>query len=285
MSRVAYVNGRFVPHRDARVHVEDRGYQFADGVYEVIGVWKGRLIDEDLHLARLHRSLAETRIAWPTTPRVLRHLLREMIQRNRLGAFGIVYLQITRGVAPRAHAFPAGVASTLVLMARRLPPFDLGRHRLGVAVVGRPDWRWRRCDIKSVALLPNVLAKQEAVENDAFEAWLVDANGFVREGTASNAWIVTGSDTIVTPPATAEILNGVTRVALLARAAGLAVQERPFSLAEAKEAPEAFLTSTTSFVKPVVRIDDQTIGDGRIGPVTEELLGRYLAHLDNESGA
>lgn len=283
MSRIAYVNGRFVPHRDAVVHVEDRGYQFADGVYEVIGVWNGGLIDEDLHLARLDRSLAETRIAWPTSPPVLRHLLREMVARNRLGAFGIVYLQITRGVAARAHAFPTGVKSALVLTARGLPPFDLAAHRRGVAVVSRPDLRWRRCDIKSVALLPNVLAKQEAVENGAYEAWLIDADGFVREGTASNAWIVTGG-TVVTHPADPGILKGVTRVSLLARAAGIAVQERPFSLAEAKEAPEAFLTSTTSLVRPVVRVDDQVIGEGTIGPVTEELLRRYLAHVEGHAG-
>lgn len=278
MAHVAYVNGRYVPLSSAAVNVEDRGFQFADGVYEVIGIHHGRLLDEMPHLMRLERSLAAVRIAWPMPLASLRVVIREMMRRNRLDASGIVYLQVTRGAAPRAHAFPARPRSTLVMTARAIPPFDAERTRQGVAVVTLPDLRWRRCDIKAVSLLPNVLGKQAAVEAGAYEAWLVDDDGNVTEGTSSNAWIVTRDGQLITRQADAGILNGITRqvVERLAGEQGVEVVERPFSVVEAKMAAEAFITSTTSFVKPVVRIDGAQIGDGRIGPLTARMLGYYV---------
>ena len=286
MSRIAYVDGRYLPHRRAGVSVEDRGYQFADGVYEVIAVRGGRLVDEGPHLDRLDRSLAAVRIPWPMTRSALQVTMREMIRRNRIGGFGSIYLQVTRGVAPRNHAFPAGAKPVLVMTARSLPPFDAAAAVRGVAVVSAFDERWHRPDIKSVSLLPNVLAKQQAVEAGAYEAWLVDADGQVTEGTASNAWIVTADGALVTRSADHSILAGITRGSLLRLAAGHGVRltERPFSLAEAKQAREAFLTSTTSWVKAVVRIDGQPIGDGTAGPLTRRLLAWYAAHVDDEAG-
>lgn len=287
MSRIAYVNGRYQPHQVARVHIEDRGYQFADGVYEVFAVYRGVIIDERRHLERLQRSLGETRIGWPVAPASLRAILRRMIRVNRLSGLGSLYLQITRGVAPRNHPFPDGVPSALVITARRLPPIDRQQWRNGVTVITAPDWRWYRCDIKSVALLPNVLGKQQAVEAGAYEAWLLTPEQTVTEGTASNAWIVTGDGVLVTHPADHAILNGVTRLAVLdtARRLGMAVDERPFALAEALSAREAFLTSTTSLIRPVVRIDDTVVGAGAIGPCTEALLHGLWQHFDEQAMA
>jgi D-alanine transaminase len=288
MSRIAYVDGRYVPHRCASVSVEDRGYQFADGVYELVAVIGGRLIDEEQHLDRLQRSLSELRIGWPIGRAPLRLVMREMIRRNRIQGSGALYVQITRGVAPRNHAFPAQADPVLVMTARTLPPFDFGAARRGVKVISAPDERWRRPDIKSISLLPNVLAKQRAIENGAFETWLLDGAGMVTEGTASNAWIVSDTGAVVTHAADRSILAGVTRAAVLRLAAGhgLHLAERPFSLAEAKRAREAFLTSTTSWVKAVVSIDDTRIGDGTAGPLTMRLLDWYGAYVAaNSDGA
>jgi D-alanine transaminase len=281
MGRIAYVNGRYRLHAHAVVHVEDRGYQFADGVYEVIAVQRGRLVDEEPHLSRLSRSLSELRISWPMSPRALRVVIAEVIRRNRIVDSGIVYVQITRGVAPRSHAFPSGAASALVVTARPHPPFDRNAARKGVALITIPDIRWKRCDIKSVSLLPNVLGKQQAIDAGAFDAWMVDSDGAVTEGTASNAWIVSGAGELVTRQASSAILNGITRRAVLdiATDQGCGLVERPFTVAEAKSAAEAFLTSTTSVVKPVVRIDDTIIGDGEIGPLTERILDLYAGHM------
>ena len=286
MGRIAYVNGRYVPHHAARVHVEDRGYQFADGVYEVFAIKNGTLVDAGRHFARLARSLAEIELAWPMAPKAMAAVFANLVRRNRSPAFGALYMQVTRGVAPRNHAFPAGVAPSLVATVRALPPFDRAATRRGVDVVTLPDLRWRRPDIKSVSLLPNVLGKQHAVAAGAYEAWLVDDAGRITEGTASNAWIVTRTGELVTHPADRAILGGVTRIVVieLARAMSLAVAERPFAVAEAKQAAEAFLTSTTSFVKPVVRIDGVAIGDGGIGPVSARLLDAYLAHVETQGG-
>lgn len=286
MGRIAYVGGRYMPHAEAFVHVEDRGYQFADAVYEVIAVHHGRLIDEDEHLERLARSLAELGIAWPLSEPALRFKIRELIRRNRITARGMVYLQISRGVAPRNHAFPKGCAPVLVMTAKTLPPFDYAEASRGVRVITAPDQRWRRCDIKSVSLLANVLARQKAAEAGAFEAWLVDDDGRVTEGTASNAWIVTSDGLLLTHDASYAILNGITRRAVLRIAAdhGVTLREGPFSLAEARSAAEAFLTSTTSLIKPVVRIDDAVIGDGRMGPLTARLLDYYVEHVGEARG-
>lgn len=281
MSRIAYVDGRYVPHTAARVHIEDRGYQFADGVYEVIAVERGRLVDETEHLDRLDRSLAMVRMAWPLARSALRVVLREVVRRNRIDDRGLAYLQVTRGVAPRNHAFPPNARSVLVVTARALPPIDPEAHRHGVAVITIPDLRWKRTDIKSTSLLPNVLGKQLAVEAGAYEAWLTDESGFVTEGTSSNAWIVTKNREVVTRHADQAILNGITRQAVLAivRDQGLDWVERPFTVGEAKGAAEAFLTSTSSLIKPVVRIDETEIGGGAPGPFTLRLLELYLERL------
>lgn len=276
MSRIAYVNGRYVPHREASVHIEDRGYQFADGIYEVIAVAEGKLVDEARHLERLAYSLGELKIAAPMADGPLRIVMREVLRRNRVRD-GMIYLQITRGQAPRDHGFPKGATPALVMTARRGKP---GRARIvaaGVKVITTPDIRWQRCDIKSISLLPNVLAKQMAAERGAYEAWQIGQDGFVTEGSASNAWIITHDDTIVTRAATHEILNGITRRAVVDLAAreGLTFDERPFTIAEALAAREAFLTSTTSHVTPVVQIDDDMVGDGKPGPVTLTLERHY----------
>jgi D-alanine transaminase len=283
---MAYVNGRYVPHRAARVHIEDRGYQFADGVYEVFAIKNGVIVDADRHLTRLARSLGEIGMAWPMPPAALSAVLRRLVRLNASPAFGALYMQVTRGVAPRNHAFPPGIKPALVATVRTLPVFDEAATRRGVAVVTLPDLRWRRADIKSVSLLPNVLAKQHAIEVGAYEAWLVDEAGQVTEGTASNAWIVTPTGELVTHPADHAILGGVTRAVVieLARSLGLGVVERAFAVDEAKGASEAFLTSTTSFVKPVIRIDEARISDGKMGPVSARLLDAYLAHIEAEGG-
>ncbi|MDP7174430.1 MAG: D-amino-acid transaminase [Alphaproteobacteria bacterium] len=278
MTRVAYVNGRYVPHHSAQVHIEDRSMQFADGVYEVVAVLNGKLVDREWHHERLERSLGELGIAMPMSRAALDAVVDEMVRRNLVDE-GIVYLQVGRGVAPREHTFPVHVRPSVVATARSARPASASTLIEGVRVVSTHDQRWERCDVKSVALLPNVLAKQAAAEAGAFEAWQVDADSIVTEGTHSNAWIVDQAGAIVTRPESNAILSGITRRRLLAvaRNAGLPVVERAFSLDEAKAAREAFLTSTSSFVVPVVQIDDNVIANGRPGSVTERLLALYLA--------
>ena len=282
MSHIAYVNGRYVSHRDGAVHIEDRGFQFADGVYEVIAVRHGRLVDAEGHMKRLDRSLSEVRIAWPVARRALGFILAEVIRRNRVG-HGMVYLQITRGVAPRNFPFPKNTPGSLVVTARVMPAFDLAASLSGVDVVSMPDMRWKRPDIKSISLLPNVLSKQRAVDAGAFEGWMLDAKGQVTEGTSSNAWIVTKKGELVTRPTDDNaILSGITRRAIItvAKEEGLTLIERPFSLKEALGAREAFLTSTTSFIKPVIRIDGKPVGAGKVGKVSRRLLALYGAYKD-----
>jgi D-alanine transaminase len=278
MSRYAYVNGRYVPFRDAKVHVEDRGYQFADAVYEVCEVRGGRMIDERRHLDRLEGSLGALRIRMPMTRAALGIVLREVVARNRISS-GMVYLQISRGVARRDPAFPAPeVAPSVVVTAR---PLNAARvdalAATGIAVVSAPDNRWGRVDIKTVGLLPNVLARQTAIEQGAREAWLVDKAGLVTEGASVNAWIVTQDDKLVTRHADHAILRGITRTVLLdaVKGQGLSLEERPFSLEEAYQAREAFVTSATQTVMPVVRIDGHVIGDGRPGQVATALRRQY----------
>jgi D-alanine transaminase len=279
MSRIAYVAGHYLPHRQAGVHIEDRGYQLADGVYEVIAVRGGRLVDEERHLARLHRSLSELRIALPMGDAALKIVIREIVRRNGVDT-GIVYLQITRGVAPRDHAFPKAAKPTLVVTSRRSRPPDPKLGNDGIAVITIPDIRWQRCDIKSVALVANVLGKQQAREAGAYEAWQVDRDGEITEGTSTNAWIVTGEGTVVTRAPDTAILNGVTRLALfdIINREGYRLVERPFTVAEAKAAREAFLTSTTADLLPVVRIDDAPVGEGTPGPLARALRAAYFAH-------
>jgi D-alanine transaminase len=274
MSRIAYVNGRYAPMRDATVHVEDRGYQFADGVYEVCEVRGGRLIDERRHLDRLERSLGELRIRMPLSRVALGVILREVVARNRV-SYGIVYLQITRGVAKRDHAFPAGaIAPSLVVTARRL---DKTRNEAlaakGIAVISVPENRWGRVDIKTVGLLPNVLARQAAIDQGARDAWFVDKAGFVTEASSANAWIVTDTGKLVTRHADHAILHGITRTVVLdaVKEQNVAVEQRAFTLDEAYKAREAFITSASQIVLPVVSINGRAIGDGKPGPVATAL--------------
>ena len=283
MARVAYVNGQYLPHGEAMVHVEDRGYQFADGVYEVIAVHRGNLVDEDGHMRRLARSLGELEMAWPIAPRALAVVTREVIRRNRVRD-GIVYIQMTRGVAPRDHAFPDDADGSVVLTARHARPFDVDAASHGIDVITIHDIRWKRCDIKSISLLPNVLGKEEARRAGAFEAWMVDADGYVTEGTSTNAWIVTMDGELVTRQIDNAILNGITRAAIVEAADedGIALVERPFTVIEAQAAREAFVTSTTSYVKPVVRIDGEAVGNGHVGLLTSRLLALYGDHMDRQ---
>ncbi|MEP4165457.1 D-amino-acid transaminase [Maricaulis sp.] len=280
MSRIAYVNGRFQRHDLAAVHIEDRGFQFADAIYEVWAVRKGELLDAEGHFDRLDRSLNELRIAHPVTRAALTILIRELIRRNRISD-GLVYLQISRGRARRDHGFPPpGTRPTLVLTTKRLDLDAVARRaEQGVSVISVPDQRWARCDIKTVNLLPNTLAKQAARDAGAYEAWQVDADGFVTEGTSSNAWILTADGALVTRPADHAILHGITRATLIraATAAGYRLEERPFTIAEALEAREAFLTSATNFVMPVTRIDGRPVANGEPGSVSAELRQAYLA--------
>lgn len=276
MSRVAYVNGRYVPHREARVHIEDRGYQFADAVYEVIGIAGGRFLDEEPHLDRLDRSLKELRIAWPIVRAALKLVLRETARRNRV-TNGLVYFQISRGVARRDYGFPKNARPSLVVTAKSTPPIS-PETGPGVSVITIPDIRWKRVDIKTTGLLGGALGKQQAREQGAYEAWQVDDHGMVTEGTSSNAWIVTAAGELVTRPVGNEILAGITRqtVKKVATELQLAVVERPFTVAEALQAREAFMTSATSFVTPIVRIDGNPVGDGKPGDVARRLRVEYL---------
>ena len=283
MSRIAYVNGRYLPQRAAAVHVEDRGYQFSDGVYEVCEVRGGCMIDQRRHVARLKRSLQELRIEMPMSEAALAIVMHECIRRNRVRD-GIIYLQITRGVAPRDHGFPPpGPRPSVVVTAHGIDV--AGNERIaadGVAVITVPDNRWQRVDIKSISLLPNVLAKQAAREKGAKEAWFVDGGGHITEGSSSNAWIVTRSGKVVTRPADNGILRGITRTVLIGviRAQGLEFEERPFTVEEAYGAREAFLTSASQIVMPVVRIDDRPVGNGAPGSVATALRAEFHHHAE-----
>jgi D-alanine transaminase len=285
MPRVAYVNGRYVPHATAMVHVEDRGYQFADGVYEVLAVHKGLFLGEKGHLDRLAHSLAALSIDWPMERKPLLIVLREVVRRNRVKD-GLLYLQITRGVAPRNHSFPAVCVPSLVVTTVKRPPINKAALLAGVDVISLPDIRWKRCDIKSISLLPNVLGKQQAAKVGAQEAWQVDDDGLVTEGMAANAWIVTKDGELVTRNISESILNGITRLAIIeaARQQDIPIVERPFTMAEAMEAREAFISSSNAHVKAVTRIDGQSIGNGHAGALTTRLLDVYMDFMENVGG-
>ena len=278
MSRIAYVNGQYRDMRDASVNIEDRGYQFADGVYEVCEVRDGKIVDLPRHMTRLHRSLSELQIAMPMRLNSLEVVIHEVMRRNRV-TYGIVYLQISRGVARRDHAFPLQpVRPAVVVTARRLS-FDKNQAiaARGIGVITIPENRWPRVDIKSIALLPNVLAKQQARESGASEAWFVNAEGHVTEGASSNAWIVTTDGKIVTRSAEHGILAGVTRAVLMDAIASLQMrfEERPFTPAEAYDAAEAFVTASSQIVMPVVTIDNRPVADGMPGPVAKRLREQF----------
>jgi D-alanine transaminase len=281
MSRIAYVNGRYLPQSEASVNIEDRGYQFADGIYEVVHLYDGRLIDAERHLARLDRSLGEISLTPPMGRAALLHVLLEVARRNRVRE-GIIYMQVTRGVARRDHAFPSGdVPPALVVTIRRTPPFPTDVERWAGRAITHPDLRWARCDIKSVALLPNVLAKQAARSQGAVEAILIKPDGMVTEGSSTSVWIVDAEGRLRTRQLDQVILPGCTRGALLALIAEANIDcvEGPITEAELRSAREVFLTSASSFVKPMVALDSAPVGDGKVGPVTRQLFALFARHV------
>jgi D-alanine transaminase len=278
LTRIVYVNGAYKRYAEAAIHAEDRGFQFADAVYEVIEVLGGRLVDATRHMARLDRSLRELKIAAPMSQQALLQVIGEAVRRNRVSD-GIVYMQVTRGAGPRDFSLPgADILPTLVVLARaQRRGWADELAKTGIAVKTMPDNRWGRCDIKTVMLLPAVLAKDAARRDGAREVWFVDSQGAITEGASSNAWIVTAEGVLVTRKLDSNILPGITRagVADVAASERLKVEERPFSVKEALQAREAFLTSATNTVMPVVAIDGQQIGEGRPGPIAQRLRSRF----------
>lgn len=284
--RIAYVDGRYVAHGNASVHVEDRGLQLADSVYEVLPVREGRMLDEEGHFDRLERSLREIGMPMPMARGPLRSVMREVVRRNRVG-LGIVYLQVTRGAHRRDHPIPSRQRPTLIVTARGLDPVALAKRETnGVSVIVLPDIRWGRCDIKSTGLLPAVLAKTKAKEAGSYEAWLIDEEGFITEGASTNVWIVTADNVLVTRALGENILPGVTRAGVL-RALALegvnAIEERPFTLAEAHAAREAFCTSSGGGIVPVIAIDGKPVGERRPGPVVKNIQSLYRRLQERES--
>jgi D-alanine transaminase len=277
MSRTVYVNGDYLPEEAAKISVFDRGFLFADGVYEVTSVLDGKMIDFPGHLSRLHRSLGELDLPAPATDAEIEAIHRELIARNHVEE-GMVYLQITRGAADRDFAYPAEPQPSLVMFTQARPLADTPAARNGIRVISVPDIRWARRDIKTVQLLAPSMCKMMARKAGADDAWMVE-DGFVTEGTSNNAWIVTRAGSIVTRDLSQAILAGITRAALLhyAAEAQIRIEERPFTVAEAQDAAEAFITAASAFVTPVVEIDGLRLGDGRPGPVTTRLRELYLA--------
>ncbi len=288
IGRIAYVNGRYLPHSRAAVHIEDRGLQFADAIYEVVGVAGGQLLDEEEHLDRLERSVGEIGMAMPMGRTALKLVTREMARRNRVRD-GLIYFQVTRGAVRRDHAAPEEPPRpTLIVTARNLDPAAIDERRAkGIRAITRPDERWARCDIKSTALLPNILAKTAARNDGAFEAWLVDRDGYVTEGASTSAWIVTAEGRVVTRDLSNAILPGVTRRVILKAAAEaqVPVEERKFTPAEALAAKEAFITAATLGATAVVAVDGQRIGDGKPGPLTCRIQELYRHATMVEKGA
>ena len=271
--RVAYIDGRYERAELAQVGIEDRGFQFADGAYDVAPVAGGRIVDLKPHLDRFAYSLGELRIEAPVPPAALNVICREVVARNRVGD-GILYLQASRGAAPREHAFPKrAIRPTLVVSARWQSWPDGDAPDPGVDVVTTADLRWGRCDIKSTALLANVLAKQKAREAGAFEAWFVRPDGTITEGASTNAWMIDADGRVLTRPLGPEILAGITRATVirLARQAGYEVVERPFRFDELSNAREALLTSTTAPLRAVVSIDGRPIANGHPGEIATRL--------------
>ncbi len=279
MSRVAYVNGRYVMHAEAVVHVEDRGYQFADGVYEVCEVSDGFIVDLTRHLDRLDRSLSELAIQRPMSRQSLTRVIRETVRRNGV-TDGMFYLQVTRGVARRDHVFPAASnRASLVITAKNTDrAASNARAAKGINVITVLENRWDRVDIKTIGLLPNVLARQKAKEAGAAEAWFVDERGFVKEGAATNAWIITRDGVLVTRPAEHGILRGVTRTTLFDVAAklGLQIDEREFTVEDAKQAREAFISAATTLIMPVVSIDGTPVANGSPGSLSLSLRETFF---------
>lgn len=277
MSRIAYVNGSYVPHLQATTHIEDRGYQFADGVYEVVALVDGKLLDFEPHLDRLDYSLNELRIKQPVSRVALRHIIYTVLQKNRLKN-GMIYLQVTRGIAPRNHEFPKQSRPILVITCQYVCQKKIGTLRQnGVKVISLPDIRWARPDIKSISLLPNILGKQQAVDKGAYEAILINHDGVITETNSTNFWIISESNVLQTHPASQDILNGITRQRLMqiASSLGLKIKEQPFTLDDAYRAKEAFLSSSISGIVPVIQIDECKIDTGQPGNIVSQLIQNY----------
>ena len=285
MAKIAYVNGRYEHMQEASVHIEDRGYQFSDGIYEYIAFYNRTLLDGDLHLARMERSLKEMAMPAPMASRALQLVIAELIERNGREHGGL-YIQVTRGVCARNHAFPKQVKPSLVMTICSAKTPKPAEFEEGVRVITYPEQRWARRDIKTISLLANIIAKQESSKRQAREAWLYEKDNTVTEGAVSNAYIVSKSGELITHPADEHILGGVTRdiVLKLARKEGIKLAERPFNVAEIKQAAEAFITSTSINVLPVVRVDDMAVGGGKVGEVTRRLQELYNAHVFKQTG-
>ena len=283
MSRISYVNGQYVPHEDAAIHIDDRGYQFGDGIYEVVYIIDGHLADEGPHLDRLERSLAEVKIPMPMSRSALRMIMARVIRLNQVRT-GLVYVQITRGVARRDHKWTKTLTPALVVTAKNTVP-AVSSNPTAQKAITVADQRWDRRDIKTIQLLPNCLAKQQAYEQGAYEAVMIDPDGTITEGSSSNVWIVTDENEIITRPATEKILNGITRrsVKKVAEELQMKVVERPFTKEEMFNAKEVFLTSASSHVTPLAMIDDKTIHDGDSGMVAKRLRKAYIDHVISAS--
>ena len=284
MSRVVFLNGEYKDYINALTHVEDRGYQFADGVYEVFSVKSGKLIDYNGHISRLTRSLNEIKIKYPINNRSILFHMRNIIRKNLI-VDGLIYLQITRGVAKRDFKFPTNSNSTITIIGNNIPSdeYDIAFEK-GINVVTTRDLRWKRVDIKSLNLLAPVLAKQFAYENNAKEAWMIDDNGYITEGSSSNAWVLIGK-TVYTRPVSSSILSGITRKTLLKglNKYGYSFKEKKFNMNDIRKSKEAYITSATQYVMPVVKVNNKKIGDGKVGKFAKIFREIYLESVQLKS--
>ncbi len=278
MKNTTYINNKFINHNKAKISVDDRGFLFADSVYELICVLNKKIIDLDQHLNRLKISLKKVKIKYELNKKKFEKIINKLVKLNKIFN-GYVYIQITRGVAERKHEFPDKYHPSTIIFTKHLK-INKEIYEKGVKIITIPDIRWLRRDIKTTSLLPNVLSKQLAVEKNAFESWLID-NGNITEGSASNAWIIKNSNTIVTHPANNKILRGITRdtIIKILKKNGFNIKEKPFNLIEAKNAKEAFLTSSTLSVLPVVKIDNYNIANGKPGDITKKIINLYNDYI------
>lgn len=283
MAKISYVNGKYLDHKNAYIHIDDRGYYFADGVYEVITVLENNIIDWELHYKRLVRSLTELQISNIFKEDELYTVVKNTLEKNNLSN-ATIYLQITRGVAEREHQFPKNVSPAIIVTASNIKKPNTESYKNGVSIITCPDIRWLRRDIKSISLLPNILAKQQAVEAGAAEALFVDTSGTVTECTASNFFMIDDNNTIITHKADHYILNGITRCGIIECAKKLNIQyeEKNFSLTDILAAKEAFISSTTKWVLPVVKVDNKKIGEGKAGKVTRQIMEEYKTYINNQ---
>ncbi len=285
MTRIAYVDGRYLPLAEAVVQIEDRGYQFADGIYEYIAFYNKKLVDAEPHLQRWQRSIDALSLPSTYSLKSLHIIMQQLLSRNPLQHGGL-YMQITRGVSPRNHPFPKHPHGVLSMTIRASKTMDSSKAEKGVKAITHADERWARCDIKTINLLANLLAKQYAIASGAFEALLIKPDGFISEGAVSNVFMVDETGTLCTHPATSEILPGITRARVIemASATNITVLEKAFTLKQLQAAQEVFITSTSANVQPVVQIDQQTIGNGKVGRVTQTLMNTYYTHIHTQTG-